>query len=94
MRLGLGLQIGDVDIAFSVACHDDDFHPCHHRAGGIGAVGGLRDEADVAMALPAVTMIFMNDEQPRVFSLRSGIGLQGNPAEPGDFGQPILQLLE
>ncbi len=50
MRLGLRLQIGHVDVAFARRRPPPHLHARHHRAGGIGAVRGLRDQADIAMA--------------------------------------------
>ena len=38
-------------------------------------------------------MIFPDCEQAGVFALRSGIRLRRNGGEPGDFRQPVLQLL-
>ena len=46
VRLGLGPQVGDVDVALLVAGHGDDFQPRHDGAGGVGAVGGGGDQAD------------------------------------------------
>ena len=48
----LGSEVGHVDVAVVVASDGDDAHPAHCRRGGVGAVGGDRDEADVAMSLP------------------------------------------
>ena len=38
VRLGLGAQVGDVDVAFLVASDRHDFEAGHDGAGGIGAV--------------------------------------------------------
>ena len=38
MLLGLGFEIGDVDVAVRVGRDDDDFESGHHRARGIRAV--------------------------------------------------------
>ncbi len=50
---GLGLEVGDVDVALLVAGDGDDLHAGHDGAGGVGAVGGGGDEADVAVAFAA-----------------------------------------
>ena len=94
VRLGLGAQVGHVNVAFVVAGHGHDFQPGHDGAGGIGAVRGGGDEADVAVSLAAVEVPGANDEQAGVFALRAGIGLERDAGETGDLGQPLLQLLE
>ena len=94
VRLGLGFQIGDVNVPIRVARDRDDFHARHHGTGGIGAVRGSRDEADVTMRLAARFVVRADDEQPGVFALRTGVGLQGNSREARDFRQPVFEVLE
>ena len=65
MRRRFGAQIGDVDVAVLVAGDGDDFHSCHDGAGGIGAVRGGGDEANIAMRLAARFVIAADDEQAR-----------------------------
>jgi len=43
MRIGLLAQVGEIDIALGVAGDHHDLEAGHHRAGGIGAMGGLGD---------------------------------------------------
>ena len=50
MLLALGLEVGEVDVAVGVARGDDDLHARHLRAGRVGAVRRLGDQADVARA--------------------------------------------
>jgi hypothetical protein len=39
MRFGLGLEVGDIDVAVAVAGDGDTtLHASHHRAGGVCAV--------------------------------------------------------
>ena len=38
MRLGLGAEVGDVDVTFLVASDRHDFEAGHYGAGGIGAM--------------------------------------------------------
>ena len=38
-------------------------------------------------------MILADGEQTSEFTLRTGIGLQRNPCEPGDFRKPVFELL-
>ena len=94
VRLGFGPQIGDIDVALAVAGDRHDFQAGHHSAGGIGAMGRSRNEADVPVRFPALRVEAADGEQARIFALRTCIGLQGNAGEPGDLGQPLLQLPE
>jgi hypothetical protein len=50
--LGLGLEVGDVDVAVVVAVDHHHLHAAHLRRGRVGAVRRLRDQADVAVASP------------------------------------------
>ena len=90
----LRLEVGDVDVALRVGLHHHHVHSRHDRACRIGAMRRLRDQARRAMALTAVLVIGANDEQPRKLSLRAGIRLQRHFREPGDFGEPLLELAE
>jgi hypothetical protein len=55
--LGLGLQVGDVDVAAVVAIDDDDVEPAHLRGRRVGAVRRFRDQADVAMTFAAAGVV-------------------------------------
>ena len=90
----LALEIGDVDVAVGVAGDGDDLHAGHDGAGGIGAVRGGGNQADVAMALAARFVIGADDEQAGVFALRAGVGLERNAGEAGDFREPVFEMLE
>ena len=46
------------------------------------------------MRLAARFVICADDEQPGVFALRAGVGLQRNAGETGDLRQPGFELLE
>ena len=61
-----------------IASDGDDFHPGHDGAGGIGAVSGSRDQANIAMRFATALVIFADHEQAGVFALRTGVGLQRN----------------
>ena len=50
-------------------CDGDDLESRHHGAGGIRAVSGDGDQANVAMRFAASLMVLANNEQPRVFAL-------------------------
>ena len=53
--VGLRAQIGDVDVAIFRRRDRHDLEARHHRARRIGAVRGLRNEADLAMRLRRAT---------------------------------------
>ena len=94
MRFGLRAKIGQINIALLVTSHSQDLQPGHDRAGGIGAVGGGRDETHVAMPFAPAGVIGADDEQTCVLALRTRIGLQRDSSKSRDLGQPLLQLLE
>ena len=90
--LGLRLEVGDVDVAVVEAAHHDDIHARHGRAGRIGAVRRGRDQADGAMRVAARQMIAADGEQPGIFALASGVGLQRHGIEAGYLGQPRFEV--
>jgi len=94
MSFCAGTEISEIDIAGFVASDRNDFESGHNCAGGIGAVSGGRDEANVAMSFTTTCMISVNDEKAGIFALRAGIGLERDSGEAGDFGEPIFELLE
>ena len=46
------------------------------------------------MIVAARLMIRTDDEQPGVFALRTGVGLQRNAREAGAFLQPVFEILK
>ena len=94
MLFGPGFEIGDVDVALRVGLDDHDLHSRHDGAGRVGAVRRLRNQTGGAMRLAAVLVIGTDHQQPRKLPLRSGIRLQRHLREPGDLGQPFLELAE
>jgi hypothetical protein len=92
--LRLRAKVADVDVAMLVGLHDDDLHPRHDGARRIRSVRGLRNQADVAVAITARLMVFANDEQTRILALRPGVRLKRDGREPGDLGQRPLQVVE
>ena len=92
VRFGLGAQVVEVDVPFVAAFYGDHFEAGHHRAGGVGAVRAHGDEADVALRFSAALVIRLDDQQPRILALRTGIGLQRYAGESSDFRQPILEV--
>ena len=91
---GLGFQIRFVDVASGVAGHAHDLEPGHDRRRWVGAVGRRRNQAHVAMALAASSVIATNHQQAGVLALRARIGLQRHAPKTGDRRQNMLQLAE
>ena len=69
-------KVRDIDIAVRVAGHGHDRHSGHDRTGRIRAVGGGRNETNMAPGVATRKVVGANDEQSGVFALGSGIGLQ------------------
>ncbi|MCY1368933.1 hypothetical protein D9M69_559460 [compost metagenome] len=57
-------------------------------------MGGRRNQANVAISLPTTGVIRTDGEQPRVFALRAGIGLQRHSVVTGCRAEHLLQLLD
>ena len=87
-------KIGKIDVAIFQTCNRHNLESRHDRAGRIGAVRRCRNETNVAMRFAARRVIFANRQQTCEFALRSGIRLQRNRREAGDFRKPVFQLLE
>ena len=91
MRLGLGAQVGEIDVALIVAGDDDDPHAGHLRGRRIGPVRRRRNQADVAMCFAAACVVRADDEQARVLALRPCIGLQRDRRVAGRRAEHALQ---
>ena len=85
-------QVVEVDVARIVGRDDRDVEPCHHGAGGVGAVGARRDEADRAVVVASRAVIGADRQQARQLALTAGVGLHADGVVPGDLGQRGLQL--
>ena len=91
MGPGLGLEIGDVDVAVVVT---GDRHDLEAGADGARRVGAMRregDETDVAMAFVRGFVERADDKKAGVFALGAGIGLEGNAGEASDLSEPVLE---
>ena len=91
--IGAGAEVGQVDVALTIAADGNDLITGHDGAGGIGAVGTGRDEADFAVALPARLVVAANGEEAGVFALRPGVGLEADGGQAGDLAEPFFQLV-
>ena len=91
---GKRLECGDIDVAIVIARHHHHLEPGEHGAGRIGAMGRSGDEADVALAFAARLVIGANTQEPRVFALAAGIGLERDGIKARDLAKPRLELLK
>ena len=92
--LGFGFQIVDVDVAVFVGIDNDDFQTQHSGSRRVGAVGGFRNQADVAVSLAVGFLIAADGEHAAVFALRAGVGLEGNRVKAGDGFQAVFHIGE
>ena len=92
MLLGLGAQVGHVDVAFAVAADDDDAQARHRRAGRVGAVRAAGDQADATRGLAAVLVVGADGQQACVLALAAGVGLQADAVQARGGGQPLRQV--
>ncbi len=74
MLLGLGAEIGHVDVAVAVGADHHDGHAAHLRRGRVGAVGRGRDQADGPVPVAARQVVGADREQPRILALRAEFG--------------------
>ncbi len=65
MCLGLGLEILQIEIPPCVGAKGDDFAAGHDRARRVGSVRSSRNQADVALSLPSITVVGPNEEETR-----------------------------
>ena len=93
MLLCFRAQILHIHIALVIAGHRHHTHARHHGAGWIGAVGTRWDQANISRSLATGAMPGTNHEQPCVFALRSGIGLERHTGKPGECRQPGCEVL-
>jgi len=92
VRGSLRAEIGDVDVAVRVARDGHDLEAAHRGARGIRAVRAGGDETDVAVALAARFVKCADDEEPGVFALRAGVGLERHGGEARDFAEPGFEV--
>ena len=82
VRLGFRLQVGHVNVAVGVARDGDDFHAGHRGAGGIRAVCGSRNQANIPVRLVARFVIGADDEQAGYSPCEPAFGCNEMPAKP------------
>ena len=90
---GLGAQVFDVDVAAGIAGGDDHAHAGHVGGGRVGAVGGRRDQADVATVFATALVIGANRQQAGVFTLGTGVRLQRDRVVTGGGAEHRFQFI-
>ena len=91
MAFGLGLEIGEIDVALIVAVDNDNLEAGHLRRGRVGAVRRAGNQTDVAVPLTAAGVIATDGDDAGVLPLRARIRLQADGVETGDDLQPLFQ---
>ncbi len=92
--LQLGLQVTQVDRAVAAALDHHDPQARQHRAGRVGPVRRLGDQADVPAGVAAGAVVAPDGQQARQLALRPGVGLHGHRVVAGDLGQPPFQVAD
>ena len=87
-------KVIQVYVAVFITFDNDHPHSRHDGTGRVGAMRGRRNQADVPVALAVGFVKGPDTEQAGVFSLGTGVGLQGDGMEPRDLTQHILELLK
>ncbi len=90
--LGLGPQVGEVDVPLLIAGYGHDPQARDDRAGGVGPVGRFRDQADITPRIAAALVIGMDHAQPGVLALAARVGLEADGGEPGDLAEPRFEI--
>ncbi len=90
----LGAQVREIDRAARIRLDRHHGQPGHDGTGGVGAVGGGRDQTGGAVGFTPRAVIGADHEQPGELPLRSRVGLQRDVREAGDLGEHVLELPE
>ena len=94
VRLGFGRRSATSMLPFASHATATTFIPAMTALAGFVPCAEVGNQTDIAMRFAARFVIRADDEQPGVFALRTGIGLQRNAREAGDFREPVFQLLK
>ncbi len=83
----LGVEVRVVNGAVCGGGHDNHLHARQDGGGGVGAVGGGGNQADVPLAFAAGGVVAADGEQAGELTLRAGVGLDGHLVVAGDLGE-------
>ena len=94
VKFRLHLQVGNIDVAVSIAINRNNGHASDHRACRIGAVRTIGNQADRSSLVTAVVVVRANHHEAGVLALRTSVRLQTDGGETGDFAEPCLEGTE
>ncbi len=80
-----------VDGAVRRGGHHHNLHAGQDRGGGVGAVRRGRDQADVALGIPAGVVVAADRQQAGELALGTGVRLDGHLVVAGDLGEVGFQ---
>ena len=87
----VGFQVFQVYHALFVRLDLHGLVPGHRCAGGVGAVGGVRDQDLGPRIVLPVGMVCLDQQKPGEFTLCAGRRLQGKAVHPGDLAEILFQ---
>lgn len=85
-------QIVEVHVTVRAARNDLDTHTGHDSRCGVGPMRARGDQARVAVVVTAAQMIVPNGQQTCIFTLATGIRLQGDGVVSGDCAEPAFEI--
>ena len=94
LLLQLRVQVIKIDGPVVARFHRNNFQPSQCRRCRVGAVGGLRDQADGALIVVARLVVAANSQQTSEFALGSRVGLHADSCVTGHLGQTVLQIVD
>mmetsp|Transcript_12825 Transcript_12825/g.27711 ORF Transcript_12825/g.27711 Transcript_12825/m.27711 type:complete len:233 (-) Transcript_12825:1659-2357(-) len=92
--LHLRAQVVKVDVPLVVVVHHHDLHPRHARRCGVGPVGRLGDQADVAVSLPDRFEVVLDGEEAGVLARGARVGLRRHRREACDLRQIFVEIFD
>lgn len=91
MLFSLGLQVNQINVSVVVGLDNDDLHAAHDSGGWVGSVGGLRNQADLSVALSLGLEVGDDGGETSIFSLSTTVWLEGEFVELGDGSEHLLE---
>ena len=87
------LEVIHIHCAIRPALHHHHFQSANGRTGGVGAVSRVGDDDLGALAVVAAHVVGTHNHEPCEFTVCSGIGIEREFAQSGDFGERPLQVV-
>ena len=91
---GLLAQVLLIDVAVVAAAHRHHRHARDHRRGGVGAVSTGGDQTVHPLRVAAGVVPCADGQQPCVFALAAGVGLQADFGKAGDLTEPRVEIIK